>query len=259
MGIYFADLNWLQLQEVIKKNTVVMVPVGTIEEHGRHLPVSTDAVIATEIARRTAEKIKEDVPILVMPTVWTGYSAKEMSRWPGTLRIRPEVLTDLIVDLLGSLAEMGFKKMVLLDCHGHHSGILNVAVRKTSDQFGIYPAIVSPGAFSAEVFAKIRRSETGGAIHGGEWETSLMLYFNQPVNMAEATKDDIMRYHSKFILGDGFVGGKGVFWSTWGIQKSQTGIYGDPTCATRETGEKCCQAIIDNLTEFLKEYYGKDI
>lgn len=257
MSIYFGDLNWPQLQETIEKNTVILIPVGTVEEHGRHLPVSTDALIATEIARRTAEKLKDELPVLVTPTVWTGYSAKEMSRWPGTIRIRPEVLIDLVYDLLASLAEMGFKKIVLLDCHGHHSGILNVAVRKASDAFGIYPAIVSPAAFSKEIFAGIRKSKTGGAIHGGEWETSLMLYFGQPVNMAEATKEDIMRYHSEFFPGDGFIGGKGVFWSTWGIQKSKTGIYGDPTCASIETGEKCCQAIIENLSRFLKEYLAK--
>ena len=257
MSIYFGDLNWPQLQETIEKNTVILIPVGTVEEHGRHLPVSTDAVIASEIARRTAEKVNRELPVLVTPAVWTGYSAKEMGRWPGTIRIRPEVLIDLIYDLLTSLTEMGFKKTVLLDCHGHHSGILNVAVRKVSDAFGVYPAIVSPAALSKEVFAKIRKSETGGAIHGGEWETSLMLYFNQPVNMKEATKEDVMRYHSEFIPGDSFVGGKGVFWSTWGIQKSKTGIYGDPTCASIETGEKCCQAIIKNLSKFLKEYYAK--
>lgn len=241
----------------MKKNTVVLIPVGTMEEHGRHLPVSTDSVIAAEIARRTAEKANKELPVLVTPVVWTGYSAKEMSRWPGTIRIRPEILIDLIYDLLASLAEMGFKKIVLLDCHGHHSGILNVAVRKASDAFGIYPAVVSPAAFSKKVFAKIRKSEIGGAIHGGEWETSLMLYFDQPVNMAEATKEDIMRYHSEFIPGDSFVGGKGIFWSTWGIQKSQTGIYGDPTCASIETGKKCCQAISANLFRFLKEYLAK--
>jgi len=257
MSIYLGDLSWPQIKEAIEKNTVVLVPVGTVEEHGRHLPVSTDSVIATEIARRTAEKVKDELPVLVTPTIWTGYSAKEMSRWPGTIRIRPEVLIDLIYDLLASFAEMGFQKIVLLDCHGHHSGILNVAVRKIGDTFGIYPAIVSPPALSKEVFAKIRKSEAGGAIHGGEWETSLMLYFCQPVNMAEAVKDDIMRYHSEFIPGDGFVGGKGVFWSTWGIQKSKTGIYGDPTCADAKTGEKCCQAMIENLSRFLKEYRVK--
>jgi len=254
MSIYFADLSWPQLQEAIEKNTVVLVPVGTVEEHGRHLPVSTDSVIAEEIAARTAETLKGKLPVLVMPALWTGYSAREMTRWPGTMRIRPETLIALVYDLLASLAGMGFKKIVLLDCHGHHSGILNVAVRKTGDDFNIYPAVVSPAAFSKDVFSRIRKSELGGAIHGGEWETSLMLYFQQPVDMAEAVRDDIMRYHSEFVPGDSFGSGKGVFWSTWGIQRSQTGIYGDPTCASAETGEACCRAIVETLARFLKEY-----
>jgi creatinine amidohydrolase len=162
-----------------------------------------------------------------------------------------------VYDILASLAGMGFKKIVLLDCHGHHSGILNVAVRRISDDFKIYPAIVSPAAFSRDVYAGIRKSKPGGSIHGGEWETSLMLYFGQPVNMNEAVKNDTMRYHSEFVPGDNFISGKGVFWSTWGIQRSKTGIYGDPTCADRKTGEKCCRAIVENLAKFLKEYARK--
>lgn len=257
MSFNFADKNWLELKHAVKKNSLIILPIGTIEEHGWHLPVSTDATIATETAKRIALRLKKQVPLLVMPTIWSGYSSKEMSKWPGTIRVRTRVVMDMVFDICSSLVKMGFKKIILLDCHGHHSGILNVVVREISDKYDVYMAIISPAAMSTEKYSKIRKSKIGGSIHGGEWETSLMLYLNQPVDMSKATDIDIMRYHSEFIPGDNFVPGKKVFWSTWGIQKSKTGIYGDPTVATAQTGKIIMEAIVENSVKFIKEYYKK--
>ncbi|NPV54293.1 MAG: creatininase family protein [Firmicutes bacterium] len=254
--MFFAERSWPELKEAIEKNTLIILPVGTIEEHGMHLPVETDAAIAEAVARRIGEALKDEIPLLIMPTVWTGYSAKEMTRWPGTIRVRPRVLTDMLFDVCSSLIEMGFKKIVILDCHGHHSGILNVVAREIADTYGVYMAITAPAAMSAEGYGKIRRSVVGGSIHGGEWETSLMLHLGRNVNMDRATDEDIMRYHSEFLPGDNFVSGKKVFWSTWGVQQSKTGIYGDPTVASKETGEQIMRFIVDNYVKFIREFYA---
>lgn len=256
MSLYFADQSWPKLESAISRNTLIILPVGTIEEHGHHLPVSTDVVIATEVAKRIGERLKDEIPLLVMPTVWSGYSTKEMTRWPGTIRVRTRVVMDMIFDICASLIEMGFKKIMLIDAHGHHRGLLRVAIREIADKYGIYIAITSPAVMSAERYSQIRRSEVGGSIHGGEWETSLMLYFGQQVDMDKATSEDIMKYHSESIPGDNFVGGKKAFWSTWGVQKSKTGIYGDPTVASAETGEAIMEAILDNYVKFIWEFYS---
>ena len=87
MSVYFADKSWVELQKMIKRNALIIFPVGTIEEHGMHLPVNTDVVIAEEVAGRVAEKLKKKIPLFVMPAIWAGYSAKEMTRWPGTIRV----------------------------------------------------------------------------------------------------------------------------------------------------------------------------
>ena len=72
--------------------------------------------------------------------------------------------------------------------------------------------------------------------------------------MEEATNEDIMRYYSKFVAGDSAIGGQKVVWSTWGLQKSKTGVYGDPTVATREMGEFIMRAMLKNYREFILEY-----
>jgi len=256
MSINFADQTWPQLQRAVEANTLIFLPIGQVEEHGRHLPVSTDATIAAAVGKTLAESLTDEgVPTLVMPTLWTGYSTKEMARWPGTMRVRPQVLTDLIYDVCASLVQMGFRKIILLNCHGHHTGILRVVVRRISDDCGVYMAMFSPATLSAKGYDEVRKSERGGSIHGGEWETALMLHLGEPVDMSQVTREDVMRYHSDFVAGDNFTGSQKVFWSTWGIQKSRTGIYGDPTMATAETGKAIMEAILKEGVAFAKEYW----
>ncbi|MFH1009467.1 MAG: creatininase family protein [Candidatus Latescibacterota bacterium] len=255
MSVLFADQTWPQLERAVQENRLILLPVGQVEEHGRHLPVSTDAAIASAVGRSLAESLVEHgVPTLVMPTLWTGYSTKEMARWPGTMRVRPQVLTDLLFDVCMSLVEMGFRKIILLNCHGHHTGILRVVVRRISDECDVYMAMFSPATLSAAAYNEVRQSERGGSIHGGEWETALMLHLGEPVDMSQVTDEDAMRYHSDFVAGDNFTGSQKVFWSTWGIQKSRTGIYGDPTQATAETGQKIMEAILKEGAAFAREY-----
>ena len=258
MNIYFSEKSWPELQKLIELNPIILIPTGTIEEHGKHLPVNTDCIIAEEVAKRAAEAIKDKIPVLVLPTIWTGYSEKKMMKWPGTCRISVDTFMDLCFDLSGSLIEMGFKKIVFINGHGHNAEALRVVARKIADSYNIFMAITDVGIMASEIVPEVRESSPGGSIHGGEYETSLMLYLKpELVHMEFATDEDIMKYHSKFYPGDNFISGMKIFWSTWGIQESKTGIYGDPTVAKRETGELIIKDIIKNYIEFLTEFYRK--
>ena len=258
-SFYFAEQTWPQIEEHIKRNAVVLLPVGQVEEHGRHLPLDTDAVIATEVAARVASALEGEIPVLVMPTVWSGYSSKEMTKWPGVIRLRTRTFIDMIHDILASLIEMGFKRIVVINTHGHHPPLIQTAVREIGDEYGVHVASAELGPMARDAVQAHRKSAPGGAIHGGEFETSLMLHFGKSVNMDEATDVDVMRYHSKFIAGDSFSGGTRVFWSTWGLQQSETGIYGDPTLADAETGRKMLEGIVANYVAFLREFSGERV
>ena len=254
MSIYFKDLSWPQLQEAAERKTIILLPVGTIEEHGKHLPVSTDEIIATEVAKAAAEAVADEIPVLVTPTIWTGYSVKQMTRWPGTIRVKPETLIALIVDVCASLIESGFDRIIVLSSHGNHTGILRVVAREVADEHGVHIAITNPASMAAEAFSRIRESEAGGSIHAGEYETSLMLHFGEPVDMSQATDQDHFNYHTEFVSGDNFVGGSKVYWSTWGLQESQTGAYGDATGASAEAGKALMDAIVENYAKFVREF-----
>jgi creatinine amidohydrolase len=79
------------------------------------------------------------------------------------------------------------------------------------------------------------------------------------VDMAEATSEDAMRYHSDFVAGDTFLGRQRVAWSTWYLQPSRTGIYGDPTVADAGTGRVILDAAVRNGARFLAEFHGQTV
>ena len=110
-------------------------------------------------------------------------------------------------------------------------------------------------SLAAETMKSIRRSELGGCLHGCEFETSLMLYLTDLVDMTKATNEDIMRYRSEFYPGDTFGSATGgAFLSTWYVQESKTGIYGDPTVATKETGRLLVEGMVRNYVKLIDEY-----
>jgi creatinine amidohydrolase len=192
-----------------------------------------------------------------MDTIRYGYSMQVMRRWPGTIVVGSRVFMDMVFDICHSTLGMGFGKLAILDCHGHHGGPLNTVAREVCDACGKSVAILSPATMSREEFNRVRKSPQGGAIHAGEWETSLVLHISpEVVDMSQASDVDLMRYHSEFIAGDSFLGAQRVTWSTWYLQESETGVYGDPTGAAAETGVVILDAATANGARFLREYYA---
>lgn len=258
MSHHFRDQTSPQVGEHIERGALLILPIGTTEEHGPHLPVDTDARIAEGYGERLAQALLPDLPLLLMDTIRYGYSMKVMQNWPGTIVVPTRTFMDYVFAVCRSVLEMGFGKLVILDCHGHHDGPLKTLSRELGDACDRGIAIISPARLSAEAFQAVRRSEPGGAIHGGEWETSVLLHISpEVVDMSLATDVDVMRYRSDFVAGDNFTGGQRVSWSTWHLQQSQTGLYGDPTVATAETGRVIMDAAVTEGARFLREFCAR--
>ena len=258
MSHLFRDQSHLTLREHLEKQSLLILPIGTTEEHGPHLPVDTDARIAQAYGQGLAEALAPELPVLLMDTIRYGYSMKLMQNWPGTIVVRSRVFMDYVLDICRSVFEMGFSKLAILDCHGHHSGPLSTVNRELCDACDKAIAIISPARISRDAYNAIRKSDQGGSIHAGEWETSVLLHLSpEVVDMDQANDDDTMRYHSDFIAGDNFLGSQQVTWSTWYIQPSKSGVYGSPTLATAETGKAVMEAAVENGARFLREYWGQ--
>jgi len=255
MYVDFALNSSPEIGEAVRRGAVVLLPVGQTEEHGPHLPVGSDTFIAAEVAQRAARVLEGEIPVLVMPAIWSTFSVDAVAEWPGLIKVRPRVVIDLVHDVVASLFRMGFRKVVLMCGHGNIPEMLKVAMRELADEFEATPIMASVSSLGAEAFGKVRRSGPGGATHACEYETSLMLALGYPVDMSRAPGGDCLRFDSQFRSPDGF-GKSLVTWSTWKLHRSRSGVYGDPTVATVETGEVTLAATVENLANLVREYYA---
>lgn len=179
--IWLQEMSWCEVEDALSSGRdVVIVPVGSVEQHGRHLPLGSDSYVAIALAEDAALR----AGAIVTPPIWFGWSPHHMAL-PGTISVRPEVLIDLLHDVLSSLVEHGFRKFIIIN--GHR--IVNVpwiqiAAEKIQREFNVKIVIFDPAYMSREIADKLGFGPVG---HAEEIETSHMLYkFPSLVRMEEA-------------------------------------------------------------------------
>lgn len=251
-SINYVDMRWPELKQLADDGAIVLLPLGQVEEHGPHLPVGCDLMIASETARRVAEAAVSEMPVLVMPAIWAGYSGRDLFKWPGVISLPTDTVIATIEHIVVSLYESGFRKVVIMNAHGHHEGIVRVAMRRIADRCDACVVGTNVWKLAGEVVGQVRESPLGGCLHAGEYETSIMLDWDKRVDMSKAV-DEPVHPHSKLVSGDNFGPGSKVFWSTWRYQKSKTGTYGCPTLATAEKGKAITGGTVAAYLELLRE------
>lgn len=254
----FELLTSEELRERIKQKPLLIMGIGTIEEHGAHLPTGTDLFITQRFMDDLRHRLEADgtLPFLILPAIWTGYSARLMQQWPGTIRMETRTVMDMMRQIIGSLCEMGFEKILVLNGHGHHTELLRVVAREVADDHGVAPAVVNFLYLGAREYNAVRTGGPGSSIHGGEDETSVMLHYGYPVDTAAYTDADHVTYRSDFVAGDNFIGSTRVFWSTWHYHPSKTGLLGDPSESTAEKGRVLIEACLSEVARFAREYWS---
>lgn len=252
-SIYYSDLRWPELKTLAEQDAVIILPVGQTEEHGPHLPVGCDVIISQDTAKHLARQAQKEMPVLVMPTIWAGYSGKGLAKWPGLITLPPEIVIATVENVVVSLVASGFKKVLVMNSHGHHEGILRVAARKIADRCDVTLVISNIWRMAEGIVQEVRDSDEGGSNHAGEYETSLLLAMEKRVDMSHA-KDEPVKPHSRYVGGDIITRHNAkVFWSTWGHTSSKTGTYGCPTKASVSKGKKIMDATVHEYLELLRE------
>ena len=254
-SVYYTDFRWPELKAFAEQGAIVLLPIGQTEEHGPHLPVGCDYHISEETARSVAEEASGEFPVLVLPTLWCGYSGKDLFDWPGVISMPPEVVISVIENICLSLGRSGFMKVITMNSHGHHVGIARVAARKVADQSDVCVVVTDIWKMANDVVSRVRESELGGCCHAGEYETSLMLHFAKRVDL-QAAQDEPVIPHSELVSGDNFGPSSKVFWSTWKYHKSQSGTYGCPSAASAAKGKMIFDETIAAYVSLLREVYA---
>jgi creatinine amidohydrolase len=235
-----------EIAAAARAGVVALLPVGAIEQHGPHLPLDTDINAALTICRLAAESNPDAA--LVLPPVWWGLSPYWMG-FPGTLTLRAETLLSVIADIAGSVAQHGFRRMLIVNGHGGNDGLLQAAAAQASRaEFRV--ASVSYWNLAPEA---LQGTSDRGIGHAGEAETSIALHL-QPesldltpieadpgVNLPIARRADIAARH-------------GVYEPPWPERDSPPGVMGHPSAASAETGQRIIQAAAGRLAELIKEF-----
>jgi creatinine amidohydrolase len=223
--VLWQELRRLEIQRAVEADAIVIIPVGSTEQHGNHLPLNTDTNCCFSIAQRAAQAIDE-FPILVLPPIWTGYSPHHMA-YPGTITLKYHTLVELITQVAASVHAHGFKKILLLNGHGGNSAIVAVTRAKLADEEGIsamsYTYWDMPSV--PEEMEAVSQSDKGFIGHAAEIETSLQLYLQPELVDKDA--------------------------AVW-----VPGLWGDPSTATREKGERIFNAALEALVKILREYHS---
>jgi len=240
------DMTWTEIDEAMKKERpVALLPVGATEAHGPHLPVSTDTVIAVEMAKRGAAKLKEHgVPSLVLPPV-TFTVAEYGAEFPGTISISPETSVALLRDICAA-AVRRFRAVALVNIHlePKHVECLKKVVDE-SNKAGV--SVCFPD------ITKKRWVETLGEAfkegdHGGAFETSLMM----------AAAPDQVRERERISLPpiDGLLAAIKKGAKTFAEAGGEDAYFGDPTAASAEDGENLYEALVEILRLSVMEHLG---
>ena len=243
------SLTWPQLREL--DGRVFVAPLGALEQHGRHLPLTTDAIIISEIARRVEARLANQVVLL--PTQWLGHSPHHARFGCVSLHLRPYM--ELVGGICRSLAGMGARKILLLNGHGGNDAPCRAALCELKTQLrDVRIAFASYWSLASEAFARIRTSPPGGVGHACEMETSVMLAIRPDlVRMEDAVDDGTFRETSRYRVLD-MLRPQPYYMVRDFDELSESGTLGMPSHASAEKGEQFLAAAADGAAQFLAEF-----
>lgn len=237
--------------------SIAIVPVGSLEQHGHHMPVATDTILVDAVAQLGAERVGDEVPILVTPPVWTGNSPHHMP-FGGTISIGVHGLLDILERIAAAILDNGFDALLLLNGHGGNSATIDDAASIIGDSHPVAQVLGVTYFRLAERFIHdVRESETGGMAHAGEFETSLMLHLQPDLVNEDAMDGTSMDESYEHAGSDLFEDGPVSVYRTF-TEYSASGAVGDPQLATAEKGERIYERLGDEMAELLSEIHEQN-
>ena len=243
-----AQLTWEEVRDLDRERTLVVLPVGAIEAHGPHLPLDTDVVIATAMARAGARKLAARGRVVVILPALAYTAASFGAAFHGTLSISAITVTALIVDVARSLSHQGFRLLALANVHldPEHVTALNEAV-KVAQADRLLP-IIFPDLTRKPWGTRLGEEFKSGACHAGRFETSIVLR-----EQADAVRDDVRQSlaPNPQSLSQAIKAGKRTFEAAGGPRA----YFGDPAAATADEGAR----LIDALGAILEEAVSAEI
>ncbi len=253
----YDRLTWPEMKAAIGRDPqpVVAIPIGAVEDHGPHLPISTDNDILEGVLAECGRRAGGD--LLVLPTIPFGLDEHHMD-FPGVIAIEIETALAYLAQTAISVARHGFTHLLIVNGHGSNHAICDLAARKcvlatgaicaaTTVNAAVDPALV------ADVIATERRGGPGSIAHACEYETAMMLHLHpERVDMTKAHRD-IGQLKLKYFNWD-HPEPSAYAWQDWWSRFSRAGICGDAAAATPEFGQRMFEATVERFVELAREF-----
>lgn len=246
----WGDLKADDLRALVTDRTVALLPVGAIEQHGPHLPLATDAILAEAVALRAAARV-ENATVLVLPTVAVAKSDEHLA-FPGVLTLDAATLQSVLVQTGRSVARSGIRRLVFLNAHGGNVPVLQIAARTLRIEAGLF--CLSAGWVSMGYPAGlVSDAEARDGIHAGFVETAAMLHVRGdlvdmdkardfvPASRAVAQSNEILR----------IVGPVSAGWMMDDLNPD--GAAGNAAAATEEAGRALIEHAAARYAKLLEE------
>jgi creatinine amidohydrolase len=253
-------MTWRDAQQAAAEDRVVIIPFGSIEQHGHHLPLATDSINLTNTATLAAQ----EAGAVLAPTQVYGVSHNHLD-FAGTMSLEPETLIAIIQNFIASLHHHGFRRVLLLNGHGGNNATIDVGAIKARRTF---QDMLIGHSYSAALARESRSLwKSGFVYHADEGETArLMAHRPDLVEMANAKRDVTPvfdnYYHRYYAPPDnGRDSLTGLV--SYGLPQTQvlarSGTMGDATPADPELGKQAIAMTVKNLVRVLKDLQEREI
>ena len=229
------ELTMIEFEAGLDQSRTVLLPFGSVEEHGPHLPLSTDTIEAYEVCKKAAQRL----PLFVAPPIHYG-NCRSTACHPGTISISTGTLKALFIDIVTSLRSHGLRCFVALT--GHAGGAHRMALQDAGEDLigrfdDIFIAVVTEYDLAQDEGAGL--IETVGDSHAGEIETSRILHSHPQLVKGSASRE-FPSFPPGILVRD-----KRRYWPG--------GVWGDPGKATAEKGAKLEELVVGKLIDLVRE------
>lgn len=240
-----------EFESALERDPVVILPVGSIEQHGPHCPMDVDIVgpfyMAVEAAKRT-----NDFPVIVAPPVWSGFTHYNKG-FPGTISLRIETFLSLLQDICLSIHENGFKRIIVVNGHGGNDAPVRVA-RDVLAEHNVFVVGFSWWKMVEPEMLEWSDADNGSVGHAGEWETSVQLYLREHLIRKELMNDDVFPNPFSSELQP-----FATFSERRRDTRDITGTMGSALAASRDKGEKVFELAVRRLVQTAAEFHAQPI
>ncbi|MBC7820240.1 MAG: creatininase family protein [Planctomycetaceae bacterium] len=251
----FAELKSPDIARMDKADKVVLVPLGSIEQHGPHCPVMVDSLLGSELAARVEATLPETV--LLTPTLWLGSSDHHLTS-PGTISVPSALYIEMVSHVCESLLSAGFRRVFLFLSHGGN----DVPCQEVIYRLGLKYRerrnfwIASAGWWSlADDVMRLPEMETERSSHACEYETSMVLALRPELVEMSAARGGRVGLESRFCILDPTSGKASKVRVSLPMEHmTETGALGRPDLATPEKGQRLLDTISERVAEFVREF-----